>query len=149
MKRKFTLIILIGILILFSREISAQNSSTKICIEISDVRSSKGTLRLGVFINEKEFEDETPLLKMDISKAGMVNGKLTSYINLPKGKYGISILDDENNNTKMDYNFIGIPKEGFGFSNYYHSGFSKPKLSLFVFNVDNTELKLKFKLRYM
>ena len=33
------------------------------------------------------------------------------------GKYGISIYLDENKNGKLDVNFLGIPKEKYGFSN--------------------------------
>jgi uncharacterized protein (DUF2141 family) len=35
---------------------------------------------------------------------------------VPTGRYAISVLHDENDNQKMDRNFIGIPKEGYGFS---------------------------------
>ena len=59
-------------------------------------------------------------------------------------------MDDENFNGKMDYNFIGIPKEGFGFSNYYHSGLTKPKLKSFAFEViENKNTKVEVKMKYM
>ena len=41
---------------------------------------------------------------------------MNKTINLPTGKYLVSIYLDENLNNKMDYNFIGIPKEQYGFS---------------------------------
>jgi uncharacterized protein (DUF2141 family) len=36
---------------------------------------------------------------------------------LPAGDYGVAAIHDENSNHKLDRNFIGIPKEGFGFAN--------------------------------
>jgi len=36
---------------------------------------------------------------------------------VPPGRYGIAVIDDENANQKLDRNFLGIPKEGFGFAN--------------------------------
>jgi uncharacterized protein (DUF2141 family) len=33
------------------------------------------------------------------------------------GAYAISIFQDENRNGELDSNFIGIPKEPYGFSN--------------------------------
>ena len=39
------------------------------------------------------------------------------FENLKPGKYAISVLHDTNNNKDMDRNKLGIPKEGFGFSN--------------------------------
>ncbi|HEX4310902.1 MAG TPA: DUF2141 domain-containing protein [Acidobacteriaceae bacterium] len=36
---------------------------------------------------------------------------------VPAGRYGVVVIHDENSNMKLDRNFFGIPKEGFGFSN--------------------------------
>jgi uncharacterized protein (DUF2141 family) len=44
-------------------------------------------------------------------------------------------LDDENSTGKMEYNMFGIPREGFGFSNYYHKGLLKPHFDAFSFSV--------------
>ena len=40
-----------------------------------------------------------------------------SLLNLKPGMYAISVLHDENSNKDMDQSKIGIPKEGYGFSN--------------------------------
>lgn len=42
--------------------------------------------------------------------------------NLPPGDYGVVVIHDENRNQKLDRNFLGIPKEGFGFANNPHVG---------------------------
>jgi uncharacterized protein (DUF2141 family) len=36
---------------------------------------------------------------------------------VPPGQYAVVVIHDENSNMKLDRNFLGIPKEGFGFSN--------------------------------
>ena len=70
-------------------------------------------------------------------------------MNLDSGTYGISVLDDENVNNRMDYNFIGIPKEGFGFSNYFHTGLSKPHFDKFKFEIKKGKVALiDIRLRY-
>lgn len=46
--------------------------------------------------------------------------------NLPPGNYGVVAIHDENRNHKLDRNFLGIPKEGFGFANNPHVGLSAP-----------------------
>lgn len=69
---------------------------------------------------------------------------------LPPGTYGLALLDDENNDDKMNYSFIGLPKEGFGFSNYYLSGLFKPKFEVFKFTVlKDQKQKVQMKIRYM
>ena len=39
--------------------------------------------------------------------------------NVPPGEYALMVYHDENNNERIDKNFIGIPKEPLGFSNRY------------------------------
>ena len=137
------------ILSLCSADTLAQNRAHTVRIVFSNIHNNKGTLRLGVFQTQGEFETENPFKKMNISKATMQDKSVTAVINLPDGIYGISVLDDENDNSKMDYNMVGIPKEGFGFSNYYHTGFSKPKLKEFTFTVNKGDIQINCKMRYI
>lgn len=46
--------------------------------------------------------------------------------NLPEGDYAVAAIHDENSNHKLDRNFIGIPKEGFGFANNPRVALSAP-----------------------
>jgi uncharacterized protein (DUF2141 family) len=78
-----------------------------------------------------------------------VNHVLTlTYNGIKPGTYGVVILDDENNNHKMDYGWI-LPQEGFGFSNYVHSGMIKPKLSKFSFTITKDTKEIEIKVKYM
>ena len=45
---------------------------------------------------------------------------------LPKGEYAISLYHDENSDNECNRNFLGIPKEGYGFSNNVKPKFSAP-----------------------
>ena len=49
----------------------------------------------------------------------------------------------------MSYNFFGIPKEGYGFSDFNHSGFKKPMFSDFKFSVSDSTHIIRIKLRYL
>jgi len=80
----------------------------------------------------------------------MNNGKLKATVYLPEGTYGIAVLDDKNKDNEMNYTMLGMPKEGFGFANYYHSGFSYPKFSDFAFQHQKAKNKpATVKLRYL
>ena len=53
--------------------------------------------------------------------------QLTAVIeNLPAADYSVVVIHDENKNRKLDRNFIGIPKEGFGFANNPRVNLSAP-----------------------
>jgi uncharacterized protein (DUF2141 family) len=140
---------ILAVFFLFTNLFSAYSQSKNVTVEFSNIRNANGHLQISLFKTEEEFKNEKPFFKMKIAKSTVVNSKMTVQLNLPMGKYGLAVLDDENNNEKMEYNMFGIPKEGFGFSNYYHAGFTRPVLSQFMVSIDNTPVYLKFGLRYM
>lgn len=125
---------------------SFYDNNVKITVE--GVRSKKGKLILAIFQDNQGFRDKKPIKRVELLKTN--ENRYELEINLEPGVYGFSILDDENNNNVMDYNFIGKPKEGFGFSNYYHKGFSKPHFDKFKFEIIDNKMKLiDIQLRYM
>ena len=53
-----------------------------------------------------------------LTEVAIVHGRGTCvFSGLPTGSYAVAVMHDENGNTKLDTNFLGIPTEGFGFSN--------------------------------
>jgi len=69
-------------------------------------------------------------------------GVFKRSIKLPEGVYLVSTYLDSNFNNKLDYNFLGIPKEQYGFSNNEISNFRRPK-----FNEASFELKIDSSLK--
>ena len=51
------------------------------------------------------------------------------WSDLPPGNYGVAAIHDENSNHHLDRNFLGIPKEGFGFTNNPHVYLGPPSFS--------------------
>ncbi len=123
--------------------------SQTLIIDITNIRNANGKIIIGIFKNDKSFQKEITYIDKTIDKSMLYNGSLTVKIEIKSGVYGVSILDDENNDGNMEYNFIGIPKEGFGFSNYYHSGIIKPKFENFSFVIGKNNKKVKVKMKYM
>ena len=67
-------------------------------------------------------------------------------INLPEGIYAIALFVDANKNLKIDKNFLGIPKEQFGFSNNAMGKLSAPSFEQAKFKVEgNTLQNIKLK----
>jgi len=68
---------------------------------------------------------------------------------LPVGDYGVAVIHDENRNAKLDRNFIGVPKEGFGFVNNPHVGLSAPPFAAAIVHVHcpvtETNIHLQYK----
>ena len=149
-----TAVILYFLLIPFGNAITINIKKTSVPIVISvtikDIKTSNGQILMGIYKDDVSFDKEIAYKKVQAFKTKISNGTLVVEVKLEPGKYGISLMDDENFNGKMDYNFIGIPKEGFGFSNYYHTGLTKPKLKSFLFEViENKNTKVEVKMKYM
>lgn len=104
-------------------------------------------MQLQVYRNQKTFKAETPYKMFRISKKNIRDGVLYYTIKgIPKGTYGVALLDDENSNKEMDFGLF-LPKEGYGFSDYYHTGWSRPTFEDFKFYLSTNKF-VKMKVRY-
>lgn len=148
MINKLPIAVLLGVTLLFISSFTQKENNIK--LKITGIKTKKGSIRIGIFKDDKSFQDEKAFKEMKFLKTKMSNESLLVTFALEPGTYGISLLDDTNDNAQMDYNFIGIPKEGFGFANYYHSGFSKPSFDDFKFDLKkDVKLNMTSKFRYM
>jgi uncharacterized protein (DUF2141 family) len=81
---------------------------------VTHVKDTTGTVRVALFANADSFL-RTPMTGK-IVKA--VHGSVyVVFDNVPAGDYAVGIIHDSNRNGKLDTNFFGVPREGFGFSN--------------------------------
>ena len=134
------------LLLAFSVYVNAQN----ITVNINGIESAEGTIRLKVFTSSQDFDDNKAFKEVSFSKAKVKNGKLTVSLTLKSGTYGLSFLDDTNNNNKMDFNWMKMPEEGFGFSDFYLTGLSRPSFEDFDFTIKEGEQKtIEVKMRYL
>jgi uncharacterized protein (DUF2141 family) len=137
---------LLFLIVLLSSTLNAQN----IEINFSGIRSSKGQIIVRVYKDSKSFENDEPYKIHYFKKSTVSKGTMTASLKLDPGTYGLALADDENNSYGMNYGLLGIPSEGFGFSNYYHTGMSYPKFESFKFTVTKDEKKkVTMKIRYM
>lgn len=66
------------------------------------------------------------------------NKRIESTFDVPEGQYSVRIFHDENNNRKMDTNFMGIPKEGWAMSNNVKANFGPPNFEKSIFTAKGT-----------
>jgi uncharacterized protein (DUF2141 family) len=84
-------------------------------ITVRAINSAKGVIRLAICPPDAGFPDckgrEVRSVTLPIA-----NGQAsTRFADLPAGTYAISVFHDANANGKLD-TFVGIPREGYGFS---------------------------------
>lgn len=142
-------ILFLKILLLLLLPARSGNSQT-VEVFITGIRSEKGQIVIGVFKDDESFQKEESFMEKRFVKSGISNREMRVQFSLETGIYGLSLLDDENSNGKMEYNFLRIPKEGFGFSDYYHKGIKKPKFDSYKFSINKDQTKrITIRIRYM
>ena len=117
-------------LILFVLTVIPLNSfgQVTLSIEINQLRNNNGQVLL-------EFNNEKGERIMGITQK-IVDAKCTIVIkNLTPGKYAFKYFHDENNNNDIDVNWLGIPKEGYGFSNDANGTFGPPPFKKMIFEI--------------
>ncbi|WP_294088875.1 DUF2141 domain-containing protein [Sphingomonas sp.] len=102
-------------------------------VDIAKLRSQKGVLRLCLTADPKNFPgcvDDAHA----VTRTVPASQAQTIYDGLPPGNYAVAVIHDANNNKKLD-TFMGIPREGFGFSRDPAIGFGPPKFRAAAFDV--------------
>ena len=70
------------------------------------------------------------------------------FEDIPAGTYALAVVHDENMNGKLDTNWLGIPVEGYGFSNDAKSLNGAPSFSDASFVYGGENLNFTISLRY-
>lgn len=116
-------------------------------IGIDRVRSAKGVLRICLTADPKNFPgcvDDAHATTRSIP-AGEHE---TRFEGLPHGDYAVAVIHDENRNSKLD-TFMGIPREGFGFSRNPVISFGPPKFKSAEFALDGDSETQRINMRYL
>ena len=132
-----------GFLMLFNAR------AQQVKVKVTEVKSAKGKIVIIVFKDHETFEEERSFRRIAFSKDSLKNGTIELRFTLEPGVYGITLLDDEDSNGVMNKNFIGLPKEGFGFSNYYLNKMRLPHFDEFKTTIYAGENVVWIRLKYI
>ena len=122
------------ILLLFLSAITgAANAQYEVTVVVPKVKSIKGTMMVCLVAEKSEY------LK-DCYKGAQTKvisaENTTTFTDVPGGEYAVTIFHDKNEDEKLNTNFIGIPKEPYGFSNNPMAMFGPPSYEKCLFTVD-------------
>ena len=137
MKLNTYILIILNLLflnIIFSQEetskyyITDLRGNISLEMEINNLKSNKGPLYIRILD-----ENENPVI---VGTSSVINySSKISFDSISPGKYAIQFFHDENENQKMDFNLIGIPKEKFGSSNDVKPILGPPKFEKMLFEI--------------
>ena len=106
-------------------------------MEINNLQSNNGPLYIRILD-----ENENPVI---VGTSPVINySARISFDSIYPGKYAIQFFHDENENQKMDFSLIGIPKEKFGSSNNVKPILGPPKFEKMLFSLtENKKVIMK------
>lgn len=111
-----------------------RGSSASINLKILGLSNNKGSVAIGLYKEADRFPDYEKSFKNGYVKAS-AGGVQYSFENIPEGEYAIAVYQDENENKELDKNFLGMPKEKYGFSNNKFGISGPPKFDEVKFKV--------------
>ena len=120
-KKMRTLLILASafLLPLTSHSQEAVPGEGSLNITITNIENGSGTLYVAILNSDKNWlkSDTDALPFRDVAQPITNTDDLVINVGgLPPGEYAVSVFQDIDGNTELDTNFIGYPKEPFGFS---------------------------------
>lgn len=104
---------------------SGQGRATRITVDVRDLRSDRGHVRIALYDGPSRWTHTDGAVAS--CAATVQDGHATCVIRAPRaGRYAIALLADENDDGEMGLDLLGLPTEGYGFSNDVRPTLSAP-----------------------
>lgn len=117
--RTLLILVIAWLLPLTSHSQEAAPGEGSLNITITNIENGSGTLYVAILDSDKNWlkSDTDALPFRDVAQPVTSTDDLVISVgDLPPGKYAVSVFQDIDGNAELDTNFIGYPKEPFGFS---------------------------------
>lgn len=104
----------------------AISQNVKLTLKVKNIGETIGQMCIAIYGSEDDYKDNKNQIWADCIS---VSSTTFEYIieDLPKGRYMISIFHDLDSNEELNTNWIGMPKEPFGFSKDAKGKMGPPK----------------------
>jgi uncharacterized protein (DUF2141 family) len=140
-------VFVLGTILCFAFNTAQEGEGIKIVVD--NLRSNEGYVLISLFKSDEGYPD-APDKAVRKGKLIIKDKKAwIKFTGLPAGNYAAAILHDENDDQKMNTNFFGLPKEGYGFSNNAMGSFGPPSFERASFSYTiNKETEIVIKAKY-
>ncbi|MEO7917193.1 MAG: DUF2141 domain-containing protein [Dokdonella sp.] len=111
MKTRLSIALLIAV-----STLSSTASAADLIVKVTGIRDHKGTLSLAVYDSAESWDNDGKPIAGD-RRTPDADEVTFRFGELLAGTYAVQAMHDANGNGKLDSNFMGMPTEGYGFSN--------------------------------
>jgi len=117
-------------------------------VHLIGLRNSNGQVHCTIFDSPRAFPDDDKGALRDIDGPVKDDSGWCNFKDLTPGTFAMVVYHDENGNGKFDENILGMPEEGYAFSNNFRPTFSAPKFSDCAFDYKGGEQWLTITMIY-
>lgn len=119
-----------------------------ITVSIPNVKNNNGVVRLALYRSAEGFPGDFQKSFYHESIPAKKDSMTFVLKNIPSGECAVAIIHDENSNNKLDSNFLGKPKEGYGSSNNTKRRFGPPEYEKAKVMLKSKHINLQIFLNY-
>ncbi len=128
---------------------AAAVTAPAIQVTVENVRSSKGLITAVLYADNPDTFLKRGA-RLDRIRVEAQEGETVLCLHAPSGgRYSVALYHDENGNKEFDRDFLGIPTEGYGFSQNPGFRFGKPELEETLFTIDGDAKSLNISVLYL
>ena len=137
--------LLVGFIL--SLALAGQAQAARLVVAIQGIHSGDGYVYVALFAKPQGFPDGDYSIQHTKVKAA-VEGLTVVFDNLPAGPYAVGAYHDENNNGRLDTNFLGYPSEGYALSNDIRAVIARPRFVDAAFPVGSADARITLHIKY-
>jgi len=117
--------------------------------EILDAHSNQGTVYCTIYSAPGDGFPVSADKALKSAQSKIVGGKaLCDFAGFAPGVYAVGMIHDENDNKKLDTNWIGLPAEGYGTSRDAKATFGPPRFKDAAFTYSGGSVRVPIHVRY-
>ena len=119
-------------------------AAAALTVTVTNVATEDGQVRIAVYDEETWLDTERRVAREFVAP---LSATVSATFELSPGTYAVAVLHDVNGNGRMDYGFMRMPKEPYGFSNGVVPRFGPPKFDDSAFAVADDDVDITIELR--
>lgn len=133
----------------FPTVVLAQPACPGIHVTILDIRNSTGAIACALFESAEGFPAEVLSFATHIAMMEIRDTQARcSFLDILPGTYALAVIHDENRDGELARNWLGVPREGYGFSSGARASLSAPSFEDASFSYDGQNLDMAIRLHY-
>jgi len=125
----------------------AAPATVGLTVRVRGLTNDRGRVAVALFSTAESFPDQKRAVAGHLAKIEKGRAAVR-FVGLRPGVYAVAVLHDENENDEMDFNFLGMPLEGYGFSNDASATFGPPSFQAASFRLQPRNSFIPIRMRY-